>query len=380
MKKFFGLLFTLFCVIFMLSFTAFATQGEAEEPSVPSDENEIITRAMGDVDNDGSVTAADARLILRYAVELESFTAENIIYADTDFNNSITAADARFALRTSVDLEELQEYAFVIVEKTDATCIDDGWVSAKCQLTDKEVSLNNRAYGHSLPENFLCLSEAECKVCKETIINTGVSHDFVYDKQNSTRTCKRCGFSEVVVHKHNFSGGKCTCGITAKAALGDFMNKYVRENGKNMDGYRYVDQYIEPLTYAMFYDEARDFSYAYCGFAVEENGVIIYYDFNFDFEENMVELIMYTEDMGLAYVYGSINPSKVDESANGDAITIKEFDSVPELSGLKGEFRIMMEGAVYDSVIWLREFCDKADFDFTKEAFADFTKVYNYRQ
>ncbi|MBR2411720.1 MAG: dockerin type I repeat-containing protein [Clostridia bacterium] len=376
MKKI-GLLVTVLCVLSMLCVTAFA----APEENAPVNEDDIVTRALGDVDDDGNVTASDARLILRYAVELESFTAENIIYADTDFNNSITAADARIALRTSVELEERQEYAFVIIEKTDADCINDGWVSAKCQLTDKEVSLNNRAYGHSLPENFLCLSEAECKVCKEIIVNSKISHDFVTDEKNSTRTCKRCGFSETIVHKHKFSGGKCACGITAKAALGDFMNKYVKKNGTYLgDGYYYTEQYVDSLAYAMFYDSTRDFSYAYCGFAVEESGVIIYYDFNFDFEENMVELMMYTEDMGLAYVYGSINPSKVDESANGDAITIKEFDALSEFNGLKNEFRMMMEGAVYDSVVWLRSYCDDAGFDFTKEAFADFTKVYNYRQ
>lgn len=59
----------------------------------------------GDVDRDGSVTAADARLILRASVGLE--TIANRWLADLDGDNAVTAADARLALRMSVGLEKL---------------------------------------------------------------------------------------------------------------------------------------------------------------------------------------------------------------------------------------------------------------------------------
>ncbi len=65
--------------------------------------------SRGDVDGDGSVTAADARLALRAAVGLEkaivkgtaAFTA-----ADVDGDGVITAADARTILRIAVKLED----------------------------------------------------------------------------------------------------------------------------------------------------------------------------------------------------------------------------------------------------------------------------------
>lgn len=59
-----------------------------------------------DVDADGSVTAADARLVLRYSVGLERLTGEALREADPNFDAMITAADARYILRMSVGLEK----------------------------------------------------------------------------------------------------------------------------------------------------------------------------------------------------------------------------------------------------------------------------------
>lgn len=62
----------------------------------------------GDVDGDGEVTTADARYILRYAVNLGSYdkviNSSNLKAADMDGNNEIETADARLALRTAVGL------------------------------------------------------------------------------------------------------------------------------------------------------------------------------------------------------------------------------------------------------------------------------------
>lgn len=66
--------------------------------------------SMGDVDFDGSVTASDARLILRYAVNLEKFNEAQLLLADLDGIDGVTAADARLALRTAVGLESLRSY------------------------------------------------------------------------------------------------------------------------------------------------------------------------------------------------------------------------------------------------------------------------------
>ncbi len=63
---------------------------------------------LGDVDENGEVKAADARLALRASVGLEKLTASQQKAADADKNGEIKAADARLILRASVGLETLK--------------------------------------------------------------------------------------------------------------------------------------------------------------------------------------------------------------------------------------------------------------------------------
>lgn len=60
---------------------------------------------LGDVDGDGKVTAADARLVLRAAVGLEILTGDALKAADINKDGKITAADARLVLRKAVGLD-----------------------------------------------------------------------------------------------------------------------------------------------------------------------------------------------------------------------------------------------------------------------------------
>lgn len=62
----------------------------------------------GDIDMDGKITAADARLALRAAVGSEKLSDAQKILADTDADGRVTAADAREILRKSVGKEEAE--------------------------------------------------------------------------------------------------------------------------------------------------------------------------------------------------------------------------------------------------------------------------------
>ena len=64
----------------------------------------------GDVDLNGAVTAADARLALRASVNLEKLNAEKTAAADMNMDGAITAADARLILRKAVGFIDLTEY------------------------------------------------------------------------------------------------------------------------------------------------------------------------------------------------------------------------------------------------------------------------------
>ncbi len=59
---------------------------------------------LGDVDNDGWVTAGDARLCLRYSVYLEDLDQASVYAANVDGDEYITAGDAREILRFAVGL------------------------------------------------------------------------------------------------------------------------------------------------------------------------------------------------------------------------------------------------------------------------------------
>ena len=63
---------------------------------------------LGDVDGNGEINSADARLCLRRAVDLETYEkgSDKFIACDVDKNNEVTSADARKILRAAVELED----------------------------------------------------------------------------------------------------------------------------------------------------------------------------------------------------------------------------------------------------------------------------------
>ena len=69
----------------------------------------VFAAEKGDVDGDGTVAAADARLALRASVGLEELSEEQFVQADFDGDGNVAAADARSILRLSVGLSNEEE-------------------------------------------------------------------------------------------------------------------------------------------------------------------------------------------------------------------------------------------------------------------------------
>lgn len=63
----------------------------------------------GDLNSDGKITAADARLVLRAAAKLEDLTPAYYTAADVNLDGKVTAADARNTLRVAANLEYFKE-------------------------------------------------------------------------------------------------------------------------------------------------------------------------------------------------------------------------------------------------------------------------------
>ena len=74
------------------------------DPFIPG-----VPYMLGDVNNDGTVGADDARLALRRSVDLEDFAPGSRAFkaADVDASGAVEAMDARRILRASVGLETL---------------------------------------------------------------------------------------------------------------------------------------------------------------------------------------------------------------------------------------------------------------------------------
>ena len=74
-----------------------------------NDDNDLVL-TIGDVDGDGIITPADARLALRKAASLIDLTDEQAYRADIDGDGTVTHKDARIILRIAADLEALDSY------------------------------------------------------------------------------------------------------------------------------------------------------------------------------------------------------------------------------------------------------------------------------
>ena len=78
------------------------TEPPVTEPSEPE-------YVLGDVNDDGRITSADARLALRAAVSLETLDAVQLLSADANGDGKVTSADARLILRVAVGLDAFEK-------------------------------------------------------------------------------------------------------------------------------------------------------------------------------------------------------------------------------------------------------------------------------
>lgn len=83
-----------------------------EEPTTEEPTTEPTPKIIryGDVNQDGAVTASDARLVLRFSAKLCLFSIRQCVIADCNKNKKVNAGDARTILRIAAKLEKTTEY------------------------------------------------------------------------------------------------------------------------------------------------------------------------------------------------------------------------------------------------------------------------------
>lgn len=191
-----------------------------EELGYTAAPDQTICRACGDVNDDGQITAADARLVLRFSVGLEKFKPAVVQTADVDGDGRVNSSDARVLLRYSVGLESGFRHtkAETVVFET-ATCFSSGSCADLCAHCGKLFNFGkvpqteHFAAGWDTLEEATCaregLCELRCIFC-DTIMETRLidktKHDFgetqyetapdCFHYVNTYRVCSVCGFTE----------------------------------------------------------------------------------------------------------------------------------------------------------------------------------------
>lgn len=101
---------------------------------------------LGDANNDGIVTASDARKVLRYSAQLEPFPEFFDEGCDLDNNKGASAGDARKILRIAAKLDSFDIPEFTIIEGryrglTIAKLLNggSGLYNWRCTVSDKEA-------------------------------------------------------------------------------------------------------------------------------------------------------------------------------------------------------------------------------------------------
>ncbi len=134
-----------------------------------------VKRYYGDVDDDGTVSASDARTALLCAVNLEGGELSGSDYdcADIDRDGTVTIADARLILRTSCEL-----ISPVVMDVTEFDPHEKDFIKLVNTERCKTVDLNTLAYSETLCKAAQKAAEDFCERTGTAFINSDGSYYF----------------------------------------------------------------------------------------------------------------------------------------------------------------------------------------------------------
>lgn len=93
----------------IILYAKWISEKEVENALRAEREKYMVEKHFGDINGDGNITAADARLVLRYSVGLEEFSYELLKRVDYYNTDTVTALNARTTLRLAVGLDSLYD-------------------------------------------------------------------------------------------------------------------------------------------------------------------------------------------------------------------------------------------------------------------------------
>lgn len=167
---------------------------------------------VGDINGDGSVSAADARMALRYAVSLETPDARQRLAADADHDGTLSAADARLILRVVVELEVFT-HPFDRADHTVSvakapTCAEEGVLRTICVCGAVREEPLPRTDAHVFPDVWTektpagCetggVNEKRCTVCNTAVTETVPPLGHAYEERETKASCETEGLLQSV--------------------------------------------------------------------------------------------------------------------------------------------------------------------------------------
>lgn len=225
---------------------------------------------VGDVtNNDNDVTAADARIILRASVGLETLTDAQKLLADTNADGKISAADARNALRMSVGLEEKLHYYEKEVLLA-PTCTDIGKGKATCTQCTDAYEYDIPALGHDFGEaqiitQVTCDTDglekytcARCSFVDERLVKKGHTPDIPAATCTEDQLCTRGNHIMAAKLGHTTSWGvcgNCKIYITDKhaAAAATVKAKFTEAKTVAANGYAIINKSVGAASWLGIY-------------------------------------------------------------------------------------------------------------------------------
>ncbi len=238
---------------------------------------------MGDIDGSATLSAGDARLILRASVGIETLDKNETILADVDFDGTVSAGDARLVLRASVGLEKINTFYHTHTMKDTSvpgSCTEATILSEQCE----KCGLSNLidvipAEGHDWNDYIRLgnIHSRDCKICK--IVESGQCE--LVETVNRPATCTQdglieracvCGLKEQEITKggHNYGTWKksadgtftstCTdCNDKKTATQADILN-WFNNNVNRLKTEENTDRAITVLRYTDTKNATSDFS------------------------------------------------------------------------------------------------------------------------
>ena len=123
------------------------------------------------------LTLKDARNILLYATEIESFNYNEISQADINRDGYINVTDACLALSVASGITRLKSHSYSDWSlQVSPTCTEDGYEYSECLVCGEVFYKILPAKGHT-PVNVTCTTSGFCFDCGQTIAPTG--HNYV---------------------------------------------------------------------------------------------------------------------------------------------------------------------------------------------------------